>query len=102
MTSPLSGATASPLRDVATSPMSKAAAAKASGKPDSDGDKTSSAQAPASATRVTISAAAQLAAAANQEATETPAQTAQEAQGADMQAKRLLSKEQAASKAAQG
>lgn len=50
----------------------------------------------APATKVTISAAGQAAAAATQEAMETPAQTAREAQGSDMQAKRLLAKEQAA------
>lgn len=40
--------------------------------------------------------------AATQEAAETPAQTAKEAQSGDMQAQRLLAKEAAAAKAAKG
>ena len=90
-----------PRADTATS-TSKAATAKAAFKADGDGDHDASTKSADSATQVSISAAGLLAAAANKEATETPAQTAQEAQGADMQAKRLLAREQAASKAAQG
>jgi hypothetical protein len=52
--------------------------------------------APARGATATISAAALAAA---KEAAETPAQTAQEAQGSDMQAKRLLARETAARKA---
>jgi enterochelin esterase-like enzyme len=100
MTSPISGTNVSPQRTDAAATTSKAAATKTSAKVNGDGDRDSSTKAAAGATQVTISAAGQLAAAANQEATETPAQTAKEAQGPDMQAKRLLAKEQAASKAA--
>ena len=54
-------------------------------------------------TTVTISAAGQSAAkAALEEATETPAQTAQEARGNDRQAQRLVAQQAAAEKAALG
>ena len=49
---------------------------------------------------VQLSAAAQAAVAAMKEARETPAQTAKEATGGDLQAKRLLAKEAAARPAA--
>jgi hypothetical protein len=53
--------------------------------------------APASAkTTASFSQAAQAALAASKEANESPAQTAREAQGNDLQAKRLLAKETAA------
>ena len=56
---------------------------------------------PAAATdSVQLSAAGQAALAAMQEATETPAQTAKEAAGGDLQAKRLLAREAAAEPAA--
>ena len=54
--------------------------------------------APAAATTVTISPAAQAA----QEASETHAQTAQEARGNDIQAKNLVAKQAAAAKAYSG
>ncbi len=81
---------------VTAAPASTATKAPA-GAPVAGGGETTHVSAP---TKVTISAAGQLAAAANQEAMETPAQTAREAQGPDMQAKRLLAKEQASANAA--
>lgn len=102
MTSPISSAKVAPQQPAAVASSSKASAAKATTKVDSDGDNDASTHVAASSTKVTISAAGQLAAAANKEAMETPAQTAQEAQGSDMQAKRLLAKEQVATRAAKG
>jgi len=55
---------------------------------------------PAATDSVQLSATAQAALAARQEAIETPAQTAKEASGGDPQAKRLLAKEAAARPAA--
>jgi hypothetical protein len=58
--------------------------------------KPQSAPAPAVTDTVQLSAAAQARLAAMQENAETPAQTAQEAAGGDLQAQRLLASEQAA------
>ncbi len=54
----------------------------------------------ASSDAVNLSNAAQVMAATLKEARETPAQTAKEAQGGDLQARRLLAKEAAAKPAA--
>lgn len=104
MTSPISSATpvAHPLPASSTNASSKVASTRSVASVDSDGDHDGSGTSAAEKTKVTISAAGQAAVAANQEATETPAQTAQEAQGSDMQAKHLMAKEMAMAKAAQG
>lgn len=62
--------------------------------------KPQSAKSSASADTVQLSATAQALLAAEQEAMETPAQTAKEAFGGDPQAQRLLAKEAAAAKSA--
>lgn len=99
MTSPVTSAASSP-QPVAAAVAAKATATKGATKVASDSASAETTHVAAGKTQVTISAAGRAAAAANEEAMETPAQTAREAQGSDMQAKRLFAKEQAAAKAA--
>ena len=90
MTSPISSTTSAPAA-------AQVAAVDPKAKEVKQGDAPAQAQ-PAAKTTVTVSAAAVAALAAEKEAAETPAQTAQEARGNDHQAQRLLAK-QTASKA---